>query len=175
MTGNVTADDTLFDITGLEGTLYGPGHASAGALGLDMHTVTVTVLPSRVGEAPEVSIEPPNDQVSFAITAQTVDGLSNRVVIKQEEDISYTVSGYVTGQGGEFTVTFPLSDSALFAAGTFKTLLREEGIRVRGAVRKARTPGGTRIVAEVSAPDISSILTEMNANGLNVVADNLFL
>ena len=68
--GDIVADDTIFDIRGIERERRSPAYAPPSALGLALHTVSVIVESSREGEAPKVKIEPPNSDVRFSILSQ---------------------------------------------------------------------------------------------------------
>lgn len=175
ITGDIVADDTLFDAKGFERKRKGPAYAPTGALGLDLHTVSVTVMPTDAGKPPLVSIEPPNGNVRFAVSARAVSGASNSIKIVQIDDSSYSVTGNISTGSGAVKRRFPLNAPALYAAGSFKTLLREKGIEVNGEVKKGKTPGDAKVIAVMNPPAFDDLVRDMNVNSLNVVADNLLL
>lgn len=173
--GDIVVDVSSFNVNGLERNLAGASQAEAGALGLDLHTMALTVTPGVAGSAPLITVEPPNDDVRIALEARTVALSANALQIKRLDDVTYRVSGNIAR--GESTVTkrFPLNVPALYAGGTLRTLLRVGGVSVAGGVRKGREDGNVRNLAAVSTPDLDTLLRDMNMNSLNVVADNLLL
>lgn len=175
ITGDIVADATLFDTMGLERKRKGPAYAPACALGLDLHTAAVLVMPAEPGKAPLVRMEPTNDSVRFSVSARTVSGGLNTIEIAQIDDTSYKVTGNIPAGSGGVKKRFALKDPALYAAGTLKTLLVNTGIEVKGSVKKGSAPKGAKVMAEIEAPALDGLIKDMNVNSLNVVADNLLL
>lgn len=173
--GDIVVDDSLLDARGLERKRPGPGQAPAGALGLDLHTVAVTVGPAKPGKPPLVYIEPPNGQVSIAVAARTAATKTNSLRIIQLDDTSYAIAGDIPVGVDAVKRRFPLREPALYAAGVLRTALRQAGIEVAGKPRRGQSPAGAVKLVEIEAPDLTRLLRDMNVNSLNVVADNLFL
>lgn len=173
--GDIIVDDTLFDSNGLERKRKGPAYARPGALGLDLHTVAVSVKPARVGGPPVVSIYPQNDAVRFAISATTVQGTSNTLKIMQLSDVAYKITGNIAHGTTGVKRRFALSDPAMYAGGVLKTLLESDGIEIEGKVRKGRMPNSATVLQEINGPSLDALIRDMNIESLNVVADNLLL
>ena len=175
VTGGVVADDSRFDPRGLERTRKGTGYTPAGALGLDLHTVSVTVAPAEPEKSPMVSIEPPNAQARFAVAAKTGGGGKNSLSVTRLDDQSYTASGDIPNNSAPLRWRFPLDDPALYAAQSFSTILTEVGIKVSSDVSKGKTPVDSTRLTEISGPTMETFVAEMNTHSLNVAADNLLL
>ncbi len=175
VTGDIIADDAAFDSTALVRKRKGTGYAPASALGMDLHTAAVYVLPKKAGEPPEVGIEPMNNQVKLAISAVTVSGLRENIVITQVDDTSYKIEGEIPEGNRAVKRRFSLTEPALYAAGVLKTALKKEGIFVDGSVLKGKTPARAKLLAEIKSQKMSALLRDMNVNSLNVIADNLLL
>ncbi|MEN8134198.1 MAG: D-alanyl-D-alanine carboxypeptidase/D-alanyl-D-alanine-endopeptidase [Thermodesulfobacteriota bacterium] len=176
VTGDIVVDDSMLDIKGLERTRRGSAYAPPGALGLDLHTVAVTVKPGWPGEAPPVEIEPPNKAVRIAVPARTVKGAANTIKITRLDDLAYKVTGNIGENGGMVSERFSLDDPALYAGGVLKSLLADKGVAVKGKIRKGKTPGEAVLLADLlPGPDKDEMLRKMNVHSLNVLADNLFL
>ncbi|MBI1921554.1 MAG: D-alanyl-D-alanine carboxypeptidase/D-alanyl-D-alanine-endopeptidase [Geobacter sp.] len=175
ITGSVVADDAFFDTKGLERTRKGAGHAPAGALGLDLHTVAVTVTPTEPGKPPMVMVEPPNDAVRLAVEGRTTATGVGNVKVMQIDDASYRVSGNIAAGSAPMKWRFALHDPARYASGVLNSELKRLGVVVEGKVREGRTPDSAQILAGIDAPPLETVLRDMNVNSLNVVADNLLL
>jgi D-alanyl-D-alanine carboxypeptidase/D-alanyl-D-alanine-endopeptidase (penicillin-binding protein 4) len=173
--GSIVADDTFFDTNGFGRNRKGPGYAAVGALGLDLHTVAVTVTPSKPGKPPKVEVEPPYDEVRLALSALTTNTSATTLRVMQIDDASYRVTGNIPVNSGPLKWRFTLADPALFAGGVFKTLLRKEGIKIEGDVKKGNAPADIKSIVEIPGPPVLKMLRDMNFHSLNVVADNLFL
>lgn len=173
--GDIVADDTLFDPKGLERKKKGPAYALTGALGLDLHTVSMIVTPAETGKQPIVSIEPLNDSVRFSVSARTVASGSNTIKIAQIDDHSYSVIGSVPAGTGAVKRRFPLNDPSLYAAGSLKTLLKQAGIMVDGDAKKGKATDGAKAIAEMNSPALYDLVRDMNVNSINILADNLLL
>jgi D-alanyl-D-alanine carboxypeptidase/D-alanyl-D-alanine-endopeptidase (penicillin-binding protein 4) len=120
-------------------------------------------------------VEPLNKSVRFAISAMTVSPAQASIEIKRLDDLSYQVTGNIPMKSGAFRRRFALSDPALYAAGTFRTMLEQKGITVKGEIKRGRMPAEAEIVATVPGPDMKQMLRDMNVSSLNVVAENLLL
>lgn len=175
VSGDIIADDLLFDTKGFERVRKGPAYASVNSLGIDLHTVSVTVTPSSVGKAPDVRVEPPNDNVRFSVSARTVYGTLNTLTIGRIDDLSYKITGDIPEGSMTVSQRFALDSPGFYAAGTFKTLLEKEGITVKGEVKRGKTPDSAIVLEEIEGPSLDSLLRDMNVNSLNVIADNLLL
>ncbi len=175
ITGDIVVDDSLFDTNGVERSRKGAGYASAGALGLDLHTVALTASPTALGKPPQVTMEPPNDAMRLAIDARTVATTTNSIKVKQLNDLAYRVSGNIVPGSPPVKWRFSLSDPALYAGGTLRACLWQVGVETRGKARKGKAPASAQLLVEIDGPDIVKLLWEMNVNSLNVVADNLLL
>ena len=173
--GGLIADDTLFDGSGIGRKRKGPAYAPPSALGLDLHTVAVTVIPGQAGDPPKVIIVPANDNVTFSVSAKTVPGVRNTIRIKKISDVSYIIEGNIPEGSGMYKKRFALDDPALYAAGVMKTVLMRGGIAVEGDIKKGKSPDATVKLAEIKAPALNKIINDMNINSLNAVADNLLL
>ncbi|RJK96151.1 D-alanyl-D-alanine carboxypeptidase/D-alanyl-D-alanine-endopeptidase [Vallicoccus soli] len=66
-----------------------------------------------------------------------------------------------------------VGDPALAAGESFAALLRERGVPVRGAVRRAAAPAGAQPLAEVASPPVSALVERMLQASDNDVAEAL--
>jgi len=175
ITGGVVADATRFDVRGLERSRKGSGYALVSALGLDLHTVSVRVAPGEPGKPPRVTVEPPNSDVRFAVSARTVTGGKNTLSVIQSDDTGYRVNGDISTESAPVHWRFPLADPARYAAQSFRTILIQTGIRIQGEASIGATPHNAAMVATIPGPDAKGFVDKMMMNSLNVAADNLLL
>lgn len=178
ITGDVIVDDSLFDVKDWKTRYTGPAYGVPSALGIDLHTVSLTVEgPGRL-----VAIDPPNGAVKVSINP------SGKPDVRRIDDLTYEVTGAVP-DAPAIHKRFSLDDPAFYAGGTFKTLLDKQGIKVSGMVRRgpASSPqtsprGGEnkaegrkqfREIARIGSRDISAYVRDANQHSLNVAADNL--
>jgi D-alanyl-D-alanine carboxypeptidase/D-alanyl-D-alanine-endopeptidase (penicillin-binding protein 4) len=173
--GRIVADVTRFDIRGLERSRVGAGYAPPGALGLDLHTLSVTAEPADPDTPPRVKVEPPNAKVRFASAARTVRGSSRSIEMNQIDDAAYRLSGDIVADSQPVKWRFPLTDPARYAAQSFSTILNEAGIRVEGEAGTGKTPDNATFLGKIPGPAMERYVSEMNMNSLNVAADNLLL
>ncbi len=162
--GDIIADDSLFGTERHKDNYQGSAYASPGALGLDLHTVSIAVL----GRPPNLKIEPSNDAVRVSFTA------NGKPAIRQIDDFTYEVTGNVS-DSAIIRKRFSLQDPAIYAAWTLKTLLREKGINHAGRVKRGKTSPDAIEIYNIRSNDLSEIIKDTNNNSLNVIAENLLL
>lgn len=173
--GDIIADSTFFESGGFERNRKGAAYAIPSALGLDLHTAAVTVIPTEAGEPPQVRVEPGNGDVRFSVSARTVSGMKNTIKIRKSKDDLYHIEGNIRKGGGHIKKRFALESPALFAAGVLKVILVEQGVKVRGKAIEGKVPADSTMLVKIAAPELEKLIHDMNMNSLNVVADNLLL
>lgn len=162
--GDIIVDDSFFDTNGWVNRYYGPAYSTPSALGLDMHTVSIMVS----GNPTNIKIDPPNEAVRISFNPY------GKPAIRRIDDLTYEVSGF-TSDSTLLRKRFPLKDPGLYAGGTLKTFLKENGVNVTGSVRKGKMPPQAKEVFRIKSKDLSAIIKDTNWNSLNVVAENLLL
>jgi serine-type D-Ala-D-Ala carboxypeptidase/endopeptidase (penicillin-binding protein 4) len=173
--GDIVADATLFDNSGLERSRKGPGYAPAGALGIDLNTLALTVIPTEPGKPPRVMLEPRNAEARLALEARTVAAALSELKVIRLDDSSYKVSGNIAADSAAQKWRFPLDDAALSAAGALRDELHLLDCTLAGKLRKGKAGEGARLLTSCAGPDLVKLIREMDVNSLNVVADNLLL
>lgn len=172
--GDIIADASLFD-GGVSRNRKGPAYSMPSALGLNLHTAAVVVVPGEAGKEPVVSMEPQNDAVKFTVSARSVDVRKSSLKVRKLNDRYYGLEGNIPTNSAGYRRRFALDDPALYAAGVLRTLLKSEGVEVMGEVKKGKTPEEAKLLAKMEAPSLDKVIREMNVNSLNIVADNLLL
>jgi D-alanyl-D-alanine carboxypeptidase/D-alanyl-D-alanine-endopeptidase (penicillin-binding protein 4) len=156
--GDIVADDTYFDVEGFSTERSGPAYAVPGALGLDLHTVSVIAGSNGLG----AEVSPKNDYVTLVSRQGTGE-------IRRLDDLHYEVP--LNSDKKRFSVDEP----ALFAVHSFRTALESHGITVTGAAVKGRMPEVTTLLYSIPSRPIREIIHETNTYSLNVMAENLLL
>lgn len=161
ISGDIIADDSLFDVKEWKPKYQGPAYTSPGALGLDLHTVLVTVS----GKPPSIKVTPSNEAVKI-IFAPGV-----KPDIRQIDDLTYEVKGNIL----DTTILrkrFPLKDPAIYTAWTFKSVLNKKGINHEGIVKRGKTPSESTPIYVIKSKNLSYMVKDINNNSLNVAAEN---
>lgn len=164
ITGDLVADDSLFNVRGWKRQWTGPAYALPGALGLDLHTVSITVSGNYSG----ASINPANENVAILGISGDTAG------VRQIDDLHYEVTSAISGTN-TVKKRFQLNDPALYAVQTFATILKSKGISIRGTVRKGTTPSEARVIQRIPSKGLPEMIKLTNTNSVNVVSDNLLL
>ena len=84
------------------------------------------------------------------------------------------ITGAVGSSGGEKRYSLVMPDPALYTAGALRAALQGVGITVDGAIRPGKTPANADKVASFLSPPLSEIISEMNRESINIVAELLF-
>jgi D-alanyl-D-alanine carboxypeptidase/D-alanyl-D-alanine-endopeptidase (penicillin-binding protein 4) len=145
--------------------------ARVSALSLNENVVWVVVQPQ--GGRANVTLEPATSTIPLKSSVRLVGGRGGRIVARQKGD-SIVVSGTVGANSRELRYSLVVPDPALFTAGALRAALQSAGIVVDGAVRAGKTPASAQKVAGFSSPPLSEIISEMNRESINIVAELLF-
>ncbi len=186
--GMVIGDDRLFPFdptpegwTADDGTWeYG---APVSALTVHDNALLLTVRPVKTSPLAEVSFLPPSDYFTVSNGLRVAQGLARKVEVARAAGSRVVrISGTSPPGGGASTVSIAIDDPALYAAETFKRLLEERGVVVRGASRADhRMPGESfappdgAVLARRVSPPLSQILEVVNKVSQNLHAELVLL
>jgi D-alanyl-D-alanine carboxypeptidase/D-alanyl-D-alanine-endopeptidase (penicillin-binding protein 4) len=145
--------------------------ARVSALSLNENIVWVAVQPQ--GGKASVTLEPATSAIPLTSTVRLTRGSGGRIVARQRGE-GIEVSGYIGANSGPLRYSHVVPDPALFTAGALRAALQSAGVTVDGAVKPGRTPAGAQKVASFLSPPLSQIISEMNRESINVVAELLF-
>ena len=145
--------------------------ARVSALSLNENLVWVVVRPE--GGAARVELEPATSTIPLTSTVRVVRGSGGRIVARQSGD-GIVVSGSVGANSGPLRYSLVVPDPALFTAGALNAALKEAGVTVEGTVKPGKTPATAAKVASFGSPPLSQIVSDMNRESINVVAELLF-
>ncbi|MEN3338626.1 MAG: hypothetical protein V7647_2302 [Acidobacteriota bacterium] len=176
VTGDLVYDATAFDDQkipdGWKTKYLGAAYAArVSALSLNENVVWVAVRPE--GGSARVELEPASTAIPLTNNVRVVRGSGGRIVARQSGD-GIVVSGTVGSNSGPLRYSLVVPDPAMFTAGALNAALRSAGVTVDGTVKPGKTPAGAVKVAAFTSPPLSQIISEMNRESINVVAELLF-
>ena len=145
--------------------------ARVSALSLNENVVWVAVRPE--GGTARVELEPATSTIPLTSNVRVVRGSGGRIVARQNGD-GIVVTGSVGSNSGPLRYSLVVPDPALFTAGALHAALKEAGVTVDGAVRPGKTPTAAVKVASFRSPPLSQIISDMNRESINVVAELLY-
>jgi len=177
VTGDLVFDATAFDDQkipeGWKTTYLGAAYAArVSALSLNENVVWVVVRPA--GRQAAVTLEPMTTTIPLRSKVRLVGGRGGRIVARRAADGGIDVSGSIGASSGPLRYSLVVDDPASFTAGALRAALQAAGITVDGAVRPGKTPENAEKVASLLSPPLSRIVSEMNRESINVVAELLY-
>jgi D-alanyl-D-alanine carboxypeptidase/D-alanyl-D-alanine-endopeptidase (penicillin-binding protein 4) len=175
--GDLVFDATAFDDQkvpeGWKTTYLGAAYAArVSALSLNENIVWVVVQPS--GRTAAVSLEPMTTTIPVRSKVRLVGGRGGRIVARRAADGGIDVSGSIGSSSGPLRYSLVVDDPALFTAGALRAALQTVGITVDGTIKPGKTPANAEKVASLTSPPLSIIVSEMNRESINIVAELLY-
>jgi D-alanyl-D-alanine carboxypeptidase/D-alanyl-D-alanine-endopeptidase (penicillin-binding protein 4) len=176
VTGDLIYDASAFDDQripdGWKTKYLGAAYAArVSALSLNENLVWVVVRPE--GGAARVEVEPATSTIPLTSNVRVVRGSGGRIVARQSGD-GIVVSGSVGANSGPLKYSLVVPDPARFTAGALDAALQSAGVTVDGTVKPGKTPATAVKVASFGSPPLSQIISDMNRESINVVAELLY-
>jgi len=177
VTGDLIYDATAFDDRripeGWKTTYLGAAYAArVSALSLNENLVWVVVSPA--GKVAQVTLEPVTTTIPLRSKVRIVGGAGGRISARRANDGGIDVSGTIGSLSGPRRYSLVVDDPANFTAGALHAGLQNAGVIVSGTVRAGRTPPTATKVASFMSPPLSQIVSEMNRESINIVAELLY-
>ena len=177
VTGDIIYDATAFDDRripeGWKTTYLGAAYAArVSALSLNENLVWVVVSPA--GKVAQVSLEPATTTIPLRSKVRVVGGAGGRISAHRSSDGAIDVSGTIGSVSGPRRYSLVVDDPALFTAGALNAGLQSAGVTVAGSVKAGRVPSTATKVASFASPPLSQIVSEMNRESINIVAELLY-
>jgi D-alanyl-D-alanine carboxypeptidase/D-alanyl-D-alanine-endopeptidase (penicillin-binding protein 4) len=175
--GDLVYDASAFDDQkipdGWKTTYLGAAYAArVSALSLNENLVWVAVQPN--GKTAVVTLEPATTSIPVRSTVRVVGGSGGRIIARRAADGGIDVSGTIGSNSGPLRYSLVVDDPAFFTAGALRAALLKEGITIDGTVKPGKTPGNAQKLASFASPPLSQIVSEMNRESINIVAELLF-
>jgi D-alanyl-D-alanine carboxypeptidase/D-alanyl-D-alanine-endopeptidase (penicillin-binding protein 4) len=177
VTGDLIFDATAFDDRkipeGWKTTYLGSAYAArVSALSLNENLVWVVVGPA--GKVAQVTLEPVTTTIPLRSKVRIVGGAGGRISARRANDGGIDVSGTIGSLSGPRRYSLVVDDPALFTAGALNAGLQNAGVIVNGSVHAGRVPPTATKVASFASPPLSQIVSEMNRESINIVAELLY-
>lgn len=182
ITGDIIVDDSYFDDIRYDESrgkiradfIY---DAPVGAMSYNWNTIKISIYPSKIGGAAKVEIYPPNDYVKVSGTIKTVKGQTNAVraerrMTKNGDNILF-LRGSLGKKYGTLVFEKNVTHPDLWSGRNLKYILKKEGIAHSGIVKNSLTPKSATSLAEFAGKDILGLLTDLNKDSNNHVAEML--
>jgi D-alanyl-D-alanine carboxypeptidase/D-alanyl-D-alanine-endopeptidase (penicillin-binding protein 4) len=175
--GDLVYDASAFDDQtipdGWKTSYLGAAYAArVSALSLNENLVWVVVQPE--GRTARVTLEPATSTIPVNSSVRVVGGRGGRISAHRSADGTMQVSGTIGASSGPLKYSLVVDDPAKFTAGALRAALQTAGVTVDGAVRPGKTPANAQKIAGFASPPLSQIISEMNRESINVVAELLF-
>jgi D-alanyl-D-alanine carboxypeptidase/D-alanyl-D-alanine-endopeptidase (penicillin-binding protein 4) len=175
--GDLVYDASAFDDQripdGWKSTYLGAAYAArVSALSLNENLVWVVVQPA--GKTASVALEPATTAIPLRSTVRLVGGRGGRIIARRAADGGIDVSGSIGAQSGPLRYSLVVDDPALFTAGALRAALQSAGVTLDGTLKAGKTPTGAEKLASLPSPPLSQIVSEMNRESINIVAELLF-
>ncbi len=178
VTGDLVYDESMFDgrriPEGWKTSYLGAAYAAkVSALSLNENLVWVVVSPA--GKVAQVTLDPVTTTIPLRSKVRVNQGArGGRITARRANDGGIDVSGSIGSLSGPLRYSLVVDDPALFTAGALNAALQNAGVIVAGSVKPGRTPATAPKVASLSSPPMSQIVSEMNRESINIVAELLF-
>jgi serine-type D-Ala-D-Ala carboxypeptidase/endopeptidase (penicillin-binding protein 4) len=175
--GDLVYDASAFDDQkipeGWKTTYLGAAYAArVSALSLNENVVWVVVQPAGKGAA--VTLEPVTTTIPLRSSVRLVGGRGGRISARRAADGGIDVNGSIGSLSRPLRYSLVVDDPALFTAGALRAALQNVGITFDGTVKAGKTPDAAEKVAGLPSPPLSEIVSEMNRESINIVAELLF-
>lgn len=182
ITGDIIVDDSYFDNVRYDASrgdlradfIY---DAPVGAMSYNWNVIRISVLPAKVGEVAKVEIYPPNDYVKVSGFIKTKKGSKNDVraerrLTRSGENILF-LKGSIGKNYGTLVFEKNVTAPDIWSGRNLKFMLNKEGITHTGGVKNSMVPMTATALAEYSGKDILGLLTDLNKDSNNHVAEML--
>ena len=178
VTGDLVADASAFDgeriPDGWKHRYLSAAYAApVSALSLNENVLWVAVTPTdgRV----DIKLEPATTAFSITNNVSLRPGRRDaRIIVYRRADGNLDVRGWIGTKTSTKRYSVVVNDPPRFAAGALRASLAALGITVDGTLREGTTPGSARPMASLESPPLAQIVSEMNRESINHVAELLF-
>ena len=186
--GKKSYKDVLVDESGFSGSALPPGfgkkltdaayRAATGMTVVDEGTFKIQILPTRVGEPVTWELTPPGDYFTIDNRGKGVAGKKGRIGVETALEANRTRL-VIRGKLGVEAKTKPITvrrveHPSLATASALHALAKRAGIRLSGTARVVNTrPAAGQLLASVTSPPLSEIVTRVNKESNNFLAEML--
>lgn len=181
ISGNVYIDNTAYDQR-----FYGPGWvwkdknycyaAPISASIINHNCVPFQVTPAKVtGRAAQVVTSPKYFYPTIKNSVITTSGKSRSSVrLSKQAGSSIALDGQMSKGRHGYGITYVVTDIPDYNRALFKSLLRQQGIKVYGTVTFGSAPAKLSVVNTHASKPLNELVTEMLKKSDNIIAGALF-
>jgi D-alanyl-D-alanine carboxypeptidase/D-alanyl-D-alanine-endopeptidase (penicillin-binding protein 4) len=175
--GNIVVDDTDFDAIRADPSrdperVDRAYDAPVGAMSFNWNSINIFVRPLKVGESPQVYLDPLPDYFRIDNKAK-VNGKAGVDLQIERAGEQIRVRGTL-GIGHDEVVAYKNVDDPVDWTGkNLVYFLRQRGITVSGKVKAGKKPSGARLVAKADSKPVSQAVADMLKFSNNYVAEML--
>lgn len=156
--------------------------APIGAVSINFNATTLNVSPgAKPGDAPLLTLDPPNDHVVIDSSLKTVAGKSRRFNVKSvpSEDGQGTtlkISGSVGVSASSWSTRKRIDNPPIYAGSVLKHALEDVGIKVLGNVKRGEPTTKGKLIKLVThgSEPLTELIMAMNKWSNNFMAEQLF-
>jgi D-alanyl-D-alanine carboxypeptidase/D-alanyl-D-alanine-endopeptidase (penicillin-binding protein 4) len=159
-----------------------PYNVGPDALLVSFKAVRVVFAPNVAGDAVEMRLEPPLQEITLGAAPSLAAGACNdwrgalgAAFVNRGATASAAFAGRYAQECGERDWYVALLDAPHFAHGMFRTYFREAGGEFAGGVKDGRVPTGAAPFAVLESPPLYDIVRDVNKLSNNVMARQIFL
>ncbi|MGQ0508164.1 MAG: D-alanyl-D-alanine carboxypeptidase/D-alanyl-D-alanine endopeptidase, partial [Myxococcaceae bacterium] len=150
--------------------------APTGALSLHANAVGLYVLPARPGVKPQVTVDPPSDYVT--VDTSRLSGQCPRpdLGVKSRPDgekQKLVVFGCLVDPRAGARVWKKIDQPAFYFGHTFKRVLADRGIQLKGKVRLGAAPKDATPLLVARSESLADVLKKINKRSINFAAETL--
>lgn len=181
--GDIYVDDSLFDTVRYDSSRQKERvdrayDAPAGAMSFNWNSVNIFIQPRKVGEAPNIIVDPENEYIRLINTAKTVSGGANKLIVDRQESKNFAgdtlkISGTVGVNHPELLVFKNITQPDIWSGFNLRSFLAQRGISVTGDVKTGTAPKNAVLVAESESKPVEQMVADMNKFSNNYVAEML--
>ena len=181
--GNIIGDDSFFDKKKrIKTWIENPGaqayEAPLGSLSFNFNTTKVYVSPGlKVGDQPEIVIEPANDYIKLENNAQTLKpGKRNRLIVnrvdKEDHDL-ITISGGINLGQPRAKYFLNITKPTEYTLNIFKSYIALAGIKLDGKLLKGKLPENALELYTHEGEPLALALRGLNKFSNNFIAEQI--
>jgi len=181
--GNIIGDDSFFDKKKrIKTWIENPGaqayEAPLGSLSFNFNTTKVYVSPGlKVGDQPEIVIEPANDYIKLENNAQTLKpGKRNRLIVnrvdKEDHDL-ITISGGINLGQPRAKYFLNITKPTEYTLNIFKSYIALAGIKFDGKLLKGKLPKNALELYTHEGEPLALALRGLNKFSNNFIAEQI--
>lgn len=168
-------------------------HFTAGvsSLSYNENVVSFRIRPGAIGEPPRVETVPPHSALEVVNSAETVTGRARpRLAILRDDPLEpVRIEGRIVANSRDVWRQMTVAHPADFAGASFRAVLEERGIDVRGNTRRMERRSGSvvpslsapalgrfgpRVIARHRSPPLADYLEVINKRSHNLFAELVF-